>query len=488
MITRSYDVIVAGRRPGGLLAGALLAKRGFRVLAIHQDDETPMVLGKYTFPSHRYPLTGLEHPEFLGGAFDALTIHPSERKLLQPGVPSYQVLMPQHRVDVYADERLGRELEREFGDEEKLLSAFYARLKDDAQDFVEFWRRRKEQVPTPTLMQKVGLGSLRRRESPLFPNRQPTVGDVYDELGLPPLLRTFLNAQLIAFGYAMAPEYLPMPIAAQLLQGARDGLYTDQERVEPLIDLLTERIKTLHSDVLPHKRIEQLEFSWGKFTEFTFEGDSHRSSCDYLIWNCAVQSLLPLLPDSVRSKGYEDRSMHGEYERFSIYLAVEEHVIPVGIQEHSIIVGDPELPLQDGNLVLTTLSPEGVESFAPAGVRTLTLSTVVKAERESRTKAARRETATIMLTHLKRVMPFLEDYVRALHIPEPDDLDVAGEVIFDARNMTRLFPTDAGPGPRLPHWNFFQIGRETWPLMGFDGEIGAAMLVDRAIATMASRR
>lgn len=488
MITRSYDVIVAGFRPGGLLAGALLARRGFRVLAIRQDYLEPPSIGKYKFMAHRYPLMGLDNTHFLSGAFDALTIHPSERKLLQPTTPSYQVVTPRQRVDVYADERLEQELSREFGDLQPVVSAIYTRLKEEAETFTEAWQQKKEALPTPTMLQKVGLGSLSRKDRALFQTRQPIMADLYAQLEAPLPVQNFFNAQLMAFGYCTGPEHLPLPVAGHLLSSARAGLFGDGERHEPLMDILTERIKTLHSDVRDDKALDGLEFSWGKLANFSFEGDSQLSTCDFLIWNDAFAGLLPLLPENIRRKGYEDRSTLGDYEQLSIYVGLEDFVIPVGMQDTLILVGDDEQPLLEGNLVYVTLSPEGEEKFAPSGCRAVTLTTLVRAEPEARTMQARRKVATTMMTLLKRVMPWLEDYIKVLHIPEVEVTLSSPEVYFDARTLGSIFPTDAGPGPRLPHWNIFHIGRETWPMMGIDGEIGAAVMVDRAIAAMVNRK
>lgn len=488
MITRSYDVIVAGLRPGGLLAGALLARRGFRVLAIRQDYLAPPSIGKYHFVGHRYPLMGLENPHFLGGAFDALTIHPTERKQLQAATPSYQVVTPRSRVDIYSDERLDQELEREFGPDQALVSAIYQRLKEEAATFIESWEQKKEVLPTPTMLQKVGLGSLSRKDKALFQNRPMILKDLYAQLEVPRSVQNFFDAQLIAFSYCVNPEYLPLPIAGHLLTNARAGLYGDGERHEPLLEILTERIRTLHSDVRVDKSLDGLDFSWGKLANFSFEGDSQLSTCDYLIWNDSFSNLLSLLPEGIRRKGYEDRSTLGDYEQFSIYVGVAEFVLPVGIQDTVFMVGNDELPLCDGNLVYLSLSPEGEEQFAPPGCRALTLTTLVRAEPESRSMEARRKVATTMMVQLKRLVPWLEDHIKVLHIPEVDENYPAPEVYFDAQSLISLFPTDAGPGPRLPHWNFFHIGRETWPMLGVDGEIGAAVMVDRAIGAMVNRK
>lgn len=484
MITRSYDVIVAGFRPGGLLAGALLAKRGLRVLVLQQEEEGSNAQGKHLFPSHRYPFMGLEHPDFLGAAFDQLTIHPSERRALKPMVPGFQVILPRHRVDVYADDRLKAELTREFRDEAVLLEAFYTRAKEEAEIFSELWQDRRVRVPTPTLLQKVGLGNMGGKERGLFVNRPVTVGDLYAELEAPPALRAYFNVQLLAFGYVTAPELLPMPVAGHILTSARSGLVGDLEQVEPLQELLLERIQSLHSDVMT-KRLERLDFSWGRCSGFHFEGDAQKSSCEYLLWNASWQGLLPLLPEGVARKGYTGRGVLPSHLRFTVQLELDDFVIPVGMQEHVLMVGKLEEPLSDGNFLHVSLSPEGSERFAPLGARSATVSTLVSAAKPPATLEARRALVTKMLVLLKKVMPYLDEYIKAVHIPEGAE---ERETWFDAGEVMQRYPLDLGPGPRLPHWNVFQLGRETFPLLGVDGELGAGMMTEQAITALATRK
>jgi hypothetical protein len=78
----------------------------------------------------------------------------------------------------------------------------------------------------------------------------------------------------------------------------------------------------------------------------------------------------------------------------------------------------------------------------------------------------------------------MERYVRTLHVPLPADIHEVGDPVFEAAQVLSAFPGDLGPGPRLPHWNVFHIGPETYPLLGFEGEIGAGLMaVDAVMAT-----
>jgi len=341
--------------------------------------------------------------------------------------------------------------------------------------------------PKPTMFQKMGMGNLMGlKEKALFSGSMPTLGEVLEDMGAPHTVRTFIYAQLLAFGYVMEPENLSMPIAAQILSSARGGLFGDAERAEPLVSLLSNRMKTLQSDVEPDEQLMRLEFGWNRLQEVTFRGYDQKFSCEFLIWNAPYHELLNLLPEGVRKKGYDTRIPLAPYERYSIHLVLDDFVLPVGLHEHAIIVGDLDAPLTEGNLVFMSTSPDGAEQFAPAGTRAITATTVVPVTDALRTREARREVAVRMLTNIKHIVPYMEQYVRTLHVPMPAEDDVQVEGVYDTRVMERSYPGDVGPGTRLPHWNVFHVGRESYPLMGFDGEIGAGQMV--ADAVMAARK
>ncbi len=486
MITRSYDVIVAGFRPGGLLAGALLAKRGLRVLAINQDGWEPVVVGKYTFPSHRYPFIGFDDRELLGGAVDDLTIHPNERKHIQASIPSYQVILPRQRVDIYPDERFVSELEREFPDDDVAFSALYDRVREQAGLFIRAWAEKRTQPPTPTLVQRMGMRSAPRKGRALLPADTETVGDVLALMDAPPDVKAFVSAQLAAFGRCVDPLAIPMPVAAHLLTSARGGIYTDTSHPEPLVALLSNRLKSLQCDVESSERISSLSFSWGKLQELRFKGYEHPFHCDYLIWNTAYSSLRAVVPDAVWEKAYRDRLPDPVYERYSIHVALDEFVIPVGMHDHAVILGESDQPIGDGNLVFVSLGPQNADAFGPPGTRSLTLTTLVSWGKEHRTEEKRREVATRMLTVLKQVIPFMERYVRTLFVPLPSGDGGEGEPVYDVSSLQRRWGMDLGPGPALPHWNVFHTGPEAFPMLGFEGEIAAGILAAEAV--LATRR
>ncbi len=116
--TQLYDAIVVGTELPGLVAGALLAKRGLRVLQI--DNGGPHdhhVAGGYLLPSGPTLLPQLKAQPSLHALFDELGSVPSVGRALVPYPGGLQFLLPRARLELRADPTSRRaELFRAFGD------------------------------------------------------------------------------------------------------------------------------------------------------------------------------------------------------------------------------------------------------------------------------------------------------------------------------------------------------------------------------------
>jgi phytoene dehydrogenase-like protein len=127
---RIYDVCVVGSQLGGALAGALLARRGHRVLHIDHDGlGASYVDGGYLLP---YAPALIPSPRILPAAEAALGelgLTTDIVRQLEPSSPDLQLLLPRHRVDIghVAPRRL-QELKREWPHEADRLQAGFEEL------------------------------------------------------------------------------------------------------------------------------------------------------------------------------------------------------------------------------------------------------------------------------------------------------------------------------------------------------------------------
>src|SRR5262245_20628457 len=125
MDTNYYDVVICGSELAGLIAGALLGRRGFRVLLLGHDADRP------GFESAGYTLSrgpGLLPPlesQAIARVLKELNYVQILRRRAPALSPPFQVILPEHRLDFASDAAsLGRELDREFpGDREIIETA-----------------------------------------------------------------------------------------------------------------------------------------------------------------------------------------------------------------------------------------------------------------------------------------------------------------------------------------------------------------------------
>src|SRR5687768_5570891 len=110
-----YDAILLGLSLPTLLAGGLLAKRGFRVLIVGQGQALPSYqVDGFRLPRAATTLHAYDSPA-VTRVFAELALKPLIRRRLRPLTPAFQVVMPQHRLDFgTGPELLTREVEREF--------------------------------------------------------------------------------------------------------------------------------------------------------------------------------------------------------------------------------------------------------------------------------------------------------------------------------------------------------------------------------------
>src|SRR5689334_4854574 len=99
MTVSFYDVVVLGSDLGATVAGAVLAHRGFRVLVAGVPVEERYAIGPYTLPRAPLAVTGIESPT-LKRVIGELNLVQLFRRRLEPNRPAFQLLLPDHRLDV----------------------------------------------------------------------------------------------------------------------------------------------------------------------------------------------------------------------------------------------------------------------------------------------------------------------------------------------------------------------------------------------------
>jgi len=119
---RVYDVCVLGGGLGGAAAGALLSRRGYRVLVIDTGGETPASDGGWILPPGPGLLPGTRLLPAADSMLAELGLVSDAARALEPLVPDLQLLYPRQRLDLAREPgHLAAELKRAWrGDAERL--------------------------------------------------------------------------------------------------------------------------------------------------------------------------------------------------------------------------------------------------------------------------------------------------------------------------------------------------------------------------------
>lgn len=110
---RVYDVCVLGGGLGGAAAGALLSRRGFRVLVIDTGAGTPAADGGWLLPSGPGLLPGTRLLPAADSMLAEVGLVSDAARALEPLVPDLQLLYPRQRLDLAREPgHLASELKR----------------------------------------------------------------------------------------------------------------------------------------------------------------------------------------------------------------------------------------------------------------------------------------------------------------------------------------------------------------------------------------
>jgi hypothetical protein len=480
-----YDVIVLGSQLGGALAAALLAKRGYSVLLVEHDGTGPgYEHDGFVLPYAPFIAPALKTMPSVEEAFTELGLNTTLQRTQQAHTPELQLVMPRHRIDLYADAARRRaELVREFGPEGERILADLTAMATQHEPSDAFF---KEGPPLPpdgmfegwNLKKRVGQHPGLQTEPRLAGEDEPSK-----------LLRGLLPF-VIHLDQPTSPLARTRPLS-QALQtpwrypGGRDGLRK----------LLFERFVELGGDLLSPENtdtyvVEELHFDGGRFSAVKLlRSDTlYRASC--LVSATDAGALRRLITDRKKHRGLSEQLDLSTLKSFlfAVNWVLPEAVLPRGMGELSLVdTQDPEL----GPLLLQqhpARTPEGKDDpslrvlcaggFVPASVRDL-------GEPYLQTLANRID------GHLDALMPFAKSKRLLRSAPYLDAGAVRGSRLMPHPHY--VFDTEAvlgvtGLKQQTPTKNVLLAGREVLPGLGLEGEFLAGSRATRLVQEMLKKK
>ncbi len=404
MRTNSYDTIVIGDDLAGLVAAALCAKRGLRVLVL---TETPRPLS-YQLGPHRLPVVplvlGNRNSPAVRRVFDELGLEHAIKRKLRSESPSMQLIGPDIRLEIGSDDaRVLAELARErpslprsaaqaLLDSSVVAALFDAPLADNAFPPSGFWSKRE-----------IGRETERAAED----------GRAWLAALEDPALRALASLPA-AIAASADPRALSPAAVARGFHGWRHDAARLPGDWHTLRELLVDKL-THAGGELGTGKVEELTFGWGKVSGVRLASGDELGA-GHVIAAMPLADLAPLLE---RKQPKRVAPLLCQLEatayRYVLNLVVDEAGVPEGMGRVVLVVVDPAAPLLAPNAFAVHVDEPDDEARV---VVTLTAACPVPAEANAKQLAqAFAALRPALMANLEEVMPFVGRHLLLAHSP-----------------------------------------------------------------------
>ncbi|MBF5041394.1 desaturase [Aggregicoccus sp. 17bor-14] len=489
-----YDVIVLGSQLGGALAGALLAKRGHRVLFVEHDGMGPgYEHGRYLLPYAPSLIPSLKTMPAVEEAFTELGLSTAVQRALKPHHPDLQLVLPRHRVDLHADEARRRaELAREFGDGAAALQEALTQASRQHEEGDAFFKAGPELPPDGMFETWAFRKQVRQHPALEAPSR----------LGGDDAASALLRGLLPFVTHLDAPQG-PLALTRPLSQALRSPYRFPGGR-EGLRELLAKRITELGGDVLTREGgeafiVEELSFEGGKFAGLkVLRSDTlYRGNC--LVAATDAGALRRLIADKKRQSSLATHLDLSTTKRFlfTVNWVVPAELLPKGLGELTLVQPSGSeaqaadalgpLLLQQHPARLLPGKEQAGKDVAPRedeSQRVICAGAFVPASARDLGEDHLKELAERIDAQLSHLLPFVKEKRFLRSAPYLDAGGVRGSRLLP--HPLYAFEAEAflgvsGLGQRTPVKNLLLAGREVLPGLGLEGELLAGMRAARLV-------
>ncbi len=365
----------------GLTAGAVLARRGLRVVVLERHIVPGGCASFYQRAGYRFDVGATLVSGF--GPRGTHRLVNAEIGLEVPATrlePAMLVHLPDVTVARFGDERWAWERLRAFGARAERFWRDQERLADAAWDLAAHF------PPLPLDLGSAGalLSAVRPAHARLLTALGRTVASL-----LPadpgPRLRTFVNTQLLITAQTDA-ERTDLAYGVTALDLAREGTYHLEDGVSTIGAALARAIRRSGSDVRFGREVVAIETERGRARAVRLS-DGTRIGAPRIVAALPAQNLATLCPELGPHFRARLAAMPQRWGAFTLYCGLPAGVVPDDLPLHHQLVASYERPLGEGNSAFLSFSGANEIRRARRGGRAVTLSThtdVARWERDER--------------------------------------------------------------------------------------------------------
>ncbi len=496
MDTNFYDVIVCGGETSGLCAGALLARRGFRVMLLgHEPASAAFDAGGLTLSAAPALLPPLDEAPIARVLKELDVTAQVKRKTTTSAASevSFRIVLPGQRLDLTRDRALQeRELGRAFGAAGGSVGGVMERLGAAARLLDPIFASAIT-LPPSGFWERREVGRLRS----LLP--KPTT-DLFAPLPAEHPFRAMASLPAVHGTAFVAHDVGPIG-EARAFEIARRGQHSFEGGLAGLQALLLGRLEMFGADRREGLTPVEIVLRRGRVAGVRVHPRGETIGCHHLLWAGSAAGLgAALAPDAVAPHKRPPISRVTGY-RYSAAALVEPEALPADMPSRLLVVGDPSRALTEDNAVAITVGqpmardPRRIPVWIECGVPANLVEAGASYLRSLRGR----------MTHvLRRVLPDFAQHMVVLGSPY-DGLpaEVRGtpvpETTPPASRPTLLPPALVNvPSPRsldvmgLAHGtsvkNLYLVGRENLPGLGLEGDLISGWGVARLMSSGSARK
>jgi phytoene dehydrogenase-like protein len=477
-----YDVIVLGSGPGGLIAGALLARKNHSVLLLRERGyQTSYDRAGYRFspfsnfsemrlrPSLVQKVSRELGLPFQDGNSEEDSSVREDHGKSQRKVP-FQVILPKARIDLFDEPSLLQmEWKREFRDELAQIGAFYEEL-----ELIQGLLRTEKNRDTSAFFPIKRRAFIQKWLSFLSTN----YGTNKRLNSLSKEFKEFVHLQLISLGNFFSDTF-PVPLTAHLLLHEERGEWVSHMDLDGLEERLFDSFLRSEGEIEEIEKAERIEKGWKKGFTLSVEGDRRVFQSKFLILNSPLHFFSDILGNEKKSVSKWLMKIQPKYLLFPCFFGISEKVVPVGMGDLLVSMLDFGKPYEEGNVLFLSLSPKGDETAAPDGRRALTVQSLIPFG--SWSQAALTSHQESVMSHLNHLIPFLDRYL------EFTDFEWAHEQLgrwsypHFLYETTRAFNWREGVIPTELSNDLYFTGKENFPYLGLEGEVLSGLMAAEQI-------
>lgn len=470
-----FDVVLIGSGPGGLIAGARLAKENRRVLLLKEAKYRPSYQRDgYRFVPFSNLWENLVKPSLLKKISSPADLGKDFKKEEKPvRSVSFQVILPEVRIDLYRERSLlRREWKREFRGELTQIETFYSEL-DRIRQILKKIKSRDPASPFFPL----DVGSFVRRWF-AFDFFLRERADQWLSI-LSPEFRKFTQLRMIAHGNLLSDSF-PLSLMAHLL--GDDEEEEMEERVDPekVTQGLLETFLQSGGRIEEVGDVEKVEVKWREGFSLSLKGEEKVFRSRSLVLNGPLHRLVTLFGRKGKALSKVEEKIRTCDVLVPFFLGIDERVIPVGMKNLLVSLFDLQKPFEGGNLLFLKLSGKGDETQAPEGKRALTVGSLMpvgKLEKESGP-----DLENGVMRHLNHLFPFLENHTDFIDRSWAEDQMECWSYPHFLYEADSAFQWRRGIIPIRISRNLYGSGREHFPYLGLEGEILSGWLAGEEIS------